>query len=458
MDTGWGAICSGNLPLALSAARTAEAAVALAAPTSTGEEIDRAVQRCRAECRLLFADISTRNWRLLEAEAHLDGAYRGLKDEPSFDVAIARCTARLAERRGRWPSAIAGWTRVESRLHPDDLQGLADVRIRMAELELIRGNAEAAMVSLLKADAICLELRDDVLRARVRLVHATVMELKRELGSALALYDEVQRLSARAPRVFTGLVRLRKARPLVRLAPERALMEVEMGFLDLSAGGHPDAEGLTFSQIAVLALILEQPAMAALAAATAESWRGGRDGTNRPLLHEAIEAYGYPSVAAEVEQIERGAIGSMKLRRLLDPLALQLRVRWPELQSTCTVSKLLVGLQHHGEAQVVVRTNATLSGGRNGLLLRQRASLTWDVPWRPGFEGTAPERVFAKAPVAEFSLPPAATPAEEVVHPHPGSSLRWWVLAWVALGGLGGVLGGLFGLGCTVVFALLWWR
>lgn len=363
----------------------AESAYGAARETEASTDADPDEEEMLAEgaalCTLLRSDMALRFWQLSEAETHLDAAYEVLKQGEGLGVELWRLTGRLAERRGRWTSAYAAWKKVAKTMDGKDERKLADAWVRLAEIALIQGKTKAAQDLVLKLDPLARDLDDPLLKARVLLLRAGEMELTGELQPAAEMYRDAERLASEdAPADFMGLLKVRMAATEAVGNPRKAVGHLRAGLEDLQKAAHPDALGLVLSQLAIVALLLRQPAVAALAAMSAETARGGRDGTSRPLLSAALKDLEHEDYAREVLDLELDVKLHKGVARALDPTMQQLGLRWDEMGLDSSIDKLAGSLQGLAASGVQVRVEDAVVVNDRDALFRQRASLCWDAP------------------------------------------------------------------------------
>lgn len=334
----------------------------------------------RAKCALIRSDIALRKWNLEEAEAQLDSAYQLLKQGEGIGVELWRLTARLAERRGRWSSAWAAWKRVTSSLEGKDEMGYADAWIRIGEVGLIEGKAKRVDKAIEVIESLARELESPLLNARLSLLHAGSFEHQHAYDAAIDAYRDAEREAEDAPSDFRGLLDLRMAGALARRTPKKATKRLERAHAELIESGNPDADGLVLSQIAVLALILGQPQLAALAAIAAEASRGGNDGTSRPLIAGALEACGHKDLAAKIPELETQVVEHDAVEAALTDTLGELDLNWSHLGEPRSVAPLLTALGGIQAGTLQIRVEDAEVVTDIDALFRQRASLTWDAP------------------------------------------------------------------------------
>lgn len=379
------AVTSSNWAEAETALSLAEGAYGAASEMEAGADADpdedEMLSEGRALCTLLRSDIALRHWQLSEAETHLDAAYKVLKQGEGLGVELWRLTGRLAERRGRWTSAYAAWKKVAKTMDGKNERKLADAWIRLAEISLIQGKEKRAQDLVLQVDPLARELDDDLLKARVMLLRAGEMELLGELAPASEMYQDAARMAQEsAPVDFMGLLRVRMAVTEAVANPRKAVRHLREGHTDLTESSHPDADGLVLSQLAIVALLLDQPAVAALAAMSAEASRGGTDGTSRPLLSAALKQLEQEDYASEVLDLELDVQRHTGIARALDPTMQQLGLRWDEMGTADSLEKLAGSLQGISPNRIQVRVEDAEVVNDRQALFKQRASLSWDAP------------------------------------------------------------------------------
>lgn len=351
-----------------------------AAPDADPDEGDMLAEG-RALCTLLRSDIALRHWQLAEAETHLDAAYQVLKQGEGLGVELWRLTGRLAERRGRWTSAYAAWKKVAKTMEGQNERKLADAWIRLAEISLVQGKEKRAEEMVLKLGPLARELDDGLLKARVTLLRAGEMEIAGEVDAATEMYQDALRLAINdAPPDFIGLLRVRMAAVEALRNPRSAVRHLRSGLEDLKESRHPDANGLVLSQLAVVALMLREPAVAALSAMSAEYARGGKDGTSRPLLAAALSQLEKEDLASEVHDLELDVQRHSGISRVVDPTMQKLGLRWDEMGSAESIDKLGGALQGLTTGRAMVRIEDAEVVQDLDTIVRLRASLSWDAP------------------------------------------------------------------------------
>lgn len=372
LDVGDKALSTSNLTLARTAIRQAENSLELP------DAIDDGVARGR--CKLLRADLALQDWDLTTAQEHLDEATAALGDQERFRADLSRMTARLAERRGRYSEAIEAWITMERQLPTSAALRKLDARIRRAEACILAGEDGDARMLLHRVLTDPLLPLDPLLKGRADVLRATILELDRDYGHALRVYAEVHGYADALPPVFVGLLQLRMARPLVRSSPQAALRRIVDGHQLLAQGTQPDASGLALSQLAVVAIVLRRPRIAAIATVQAELWRGVRDGTTRPLLLEALEQLGFERIAQSLDP-DAPASEDPALRTALEAEA---RILGVDLeQRSENVVRRLADALNDVERPDQPLAHSTLPFEGRGLLMQQRASLTWDAEAHP---------------------------------------------------------------------------
>ncbi len=394
-------------------------------PGSSVSSVHRRLAEGRALCTVLRADVAMRHWRIPEAESLLDDAYRAFKaieqqtaDKGVVGAELWRLTARLAERQGRWRSAGAAWKRVVKRTDGQDEVALGDALIRLAEVQLIDGRSELAEATLQRVESLVRELDDALLSARVSAVRAAELESRQEYAAAWEAWHDAQSRTLVAPADFSGLLKLRMAGTAVWMKPQQGFRLVERGYEALVSAAHPDALGLAYHQLAVLALAVRDAGSAALCLVGARVSRSGYDETSAPMLAQALEEGGHSEAAERVRAFAEdpsntpGVTGpgtgrlpnDRVLLRALEADAVERGLKWAQIGTEEGLLTLCAGLRRGhrnpdlrsppGASRHVVTPSGPLRSramvkvdGEEGwevvdrrAWVRHRATLAWDAP------------------------------------------------------------------------------
>jgi tetratricopeptide (TPR) repeat protein len=352
----------------------------------------------RALCTVLRADVALRHWQIPEAEARIDEAYRAFKTigDGVVGAELWRMTARLAERQGRWRSAIAAWKRVVKKTEGEDEVALGDALIRLAEVQLIDGHAEKAEETLSRVEALVRDLDDDLLSARVSAARAAELESRQEYAAAWEAWHDAQSRTLVAPADFSGLLKLRMAGTAVWMKPRQGFRLVERGYEALVSANHPDALGLAYHQLAVLALAVRDAGAASLALVGARMSRQGYDETSAPMLAQALRQGGHEAAAdrvlahAEDPSDTTGVTGpktgrlpnDRTLLRALEAETVERGLKWAQIGTEEGLLVLCAGLRRGERSRALVKVD-----GEQGwevvdrrAFVRHRATLAWDAP------------------------------------------------------------------------------
>lgn len=325
----------------------------------------------RALCEVHRADISIRFWRVQEAEQALDRAYAVLK-KGSVEAELYRVTARIAERRGRWSSARAAWKRAYKLAQSASEAVAADAQLRLAEIALHEGRAEACEEHL--ATVRELRLDDPLVGRRVDILRAELDSLAGDVDASLDAWKDLARELDGLPQDFIALTNLRRAGTEVHRAPVAAVRRVLRAAELLQRIAHPDALGLAYGQLAVLATALRRPVIGALCAVGANASRDG-DTVAHALLRAAVE---HAELDIDVESLEARQLQEALVGVLAGP-ARELGIAWSDLGSAKALEKLAAPLKAVGSAgvRVDVESGQVVHAAQ---LVGHRSSLTWDAP------------------------------------------------------------------------------
>jgi len=351
-----------------------------------GSAIRGRIARGRALCTVLRSDVELRHWRLDGAEERLDEAYHAFKalDEGVIGAELWRVTARLAERQGRWRSAKAAWKRVVKLTDGVDEVALGDALIRIAEVEIVCGDGKAAEEVLERVEALVRDLDDDLLRSRGLAVRAAALESERNYAASWEAYQDAQNSVSVPPQDFLGLLKLRMAGTAVWMRPRQAFRLIERGYDALVSAHHPDALGLAYHQLAVLALAVRDADAAALATVGARSCRGGFDETSRPMLVQALRQGGHIDAADSLEAEEGGRSEEVErgLGRALEKPTVDRGLNWRQLGTEEGMLALCASLRRSDRSRAKVRVEGETGWlvDDHAALVRHRATLTWDAP------------------------------------------------------------------------------
>lgn len=339
--------------------------------TGAAEEEHEDLREERALCEVHRADVAIRYWRIGEAEAALDRAYAVLK-KGSVEAELWRVTARIAERQGRWSSARAAWKKADKLASSANEAVAADARLRLAEIALHegKGNACRALIDQVRG----LGIEDPQVTMRVRILQAEIASMEGEIDVALDAWKDLARALDGLPQDFVALANLRRAGTEVHRAPVAAVRRVLRAAELLERIAHPDALGLAYGQLAVLATALRNPVLGALSAVGANAARDG-DTVAHSLLQAALER---AELDIDVENLERRQLQEALVGVLSGP-ARELGVAWSDLGTLKGLEKLAAPLKAMGTAgiRVDVESGQIVHAAQ---LVGHRSTLTWDAP------------------------------------------------------------------------------
>lgn len=343
---------------------------AIAACTASDPRRDD-LEEGRALCEVHRADIAIRYWRVGEAEQALDKAYAVLK-KGSVEAELWRVTARIAERRARWSSAKAAWRKAHDLAAVANEGVAADALVRLAEIALNEGKPDAVRQRIDQVRGLGLDER--VLDLRLAILEAELLGLAGDYDASLDAWKEAARDLQEIPQDFVALLNLRRAGVEVHRSPVTAVRRVLKAAALLSRLKHPDALGLAYGQLAVLATALGRPVLGALSAVGANASRDG-DTVAHALLRAALE---HAEIEVDFENLE-GRQLQEALVGVLSGHARELGIAWSDLGTAKGLEKLGEPLLELGGAGVRVDVEnrkvveATQTVGH-------RSSLTWDAP------------------------------------------------------------------------------
>jgi tetratricopeptide (TPR) repeat protein len=379
----------------------------LARDEPDGATRDRLAEE-RALCDIHRADLAIRHWRVAEAEERLDAAYKVLK-KGTTEAELWRVTARIAERRGRWSAARAAWKKVVKLTGVANEGVVADAELRLAELAYHDGNRERCDAHLARVDALGLD--DALVRVRAAIVRADLLTLEGDIDAATEAWRDISRDLRELPQDFVALANLRRAGTEVHRVPMAAVKRVLRAAALLKRVRHPDALGMAYGQLAVLATALRRPTIGALAAVGANSSRTG-DTIAHTLLAAALRQ---ADVDLDLSTVEDRHLQEALVGHFAQP-ARELGIAWSDLGTAKGLEKLAEPLAAIGGAGVRVDVE---SGEvvRSPALVGHRSSLTWDAPLgvlrtvELAAPVVVPRRPALYRPPPSTPTPPAGIPA-----------------------------------------------